>query len=75
VGLRQLSEHVEVGQGQACLSFEIRIESAHERGVGSQHRAPGLQPTAARHLILYEPVEELCDIGLRKYLHVHLSVR
>ena len=72
VGRRQLSEHVEVGQGQTRLSLQIRVESADERGVGPQQRAPGLQPPAARHLILYEPVEELCDIGLRKYLHVHL---
>ncbi len=75
VGLRQLREHVEVGQGQARLSFEICIESAYERGVGLQHRAPGRQPTAARYLLLDEPVEELGDIGLRKYLHVQLSRR
>src|SRR3989442_10945805 len=33
---RQLSEHVEIGQGQAGLLFEIRVELAHERGVCSQ---------------------------------------
>ena len=32
LGLRQLSEHVEVGQGQARLSLEIRVESAYESG-------------------------------------------
>src|SRR4051794_34112195 len=55
VGLRQLSEHVEVGQGQPRLSLQIRIQSAHERGVRPQQRAPGLQPTPARHLVLDEP--------------------
>ena len=55
------------------LWFELGIELARERGVGPQQRAPGLQPTAARHLLLHEPVEELGDVGLRKYLHVHLS--
>src|SRR5439155_4351247 len=63
VGCRQLSEHVEVGQGQARLSFQVRVEAAHERGVGPQQRAPGPEPTAARHLSLYEPVEEPCDTG------------
>ncbi len=33
---RQLSEHVEIGQSQAGLLFEIRVELAHERGVCSQ---------------------------------------
>ncbi len=33
---RQLSEHVEIGQGQAGLLFEIRVELAEERGVCSQ---------------------------------------
>jgi len=71
-GLRELRQHVEVGQSQTRLSFEIRVESAHERGVGPQQRAPGLEPTAARDLVRHEPVEELRDIRLRKYLHMHL---
>ena len=72
MGLRQLSEHVEIRQRQARLSFEIRVESAHQRGVGPQQRVPGLQPTAARHLLLDEPVEHLRDIVLGNYLHMHL---
>src|SRR6266545_2993908 len=69
---RQLSEHVEVGQGQTRIPFEIRVESAHERGVSPQERVPSSQPTTARQLVLYEPVQELSDISLRNYLHMHL---
>jgi hypothetical protein len=72
VGVRQLSEDVEVGQGQTRLSLQIHVQSAHERGVGSQQRAPGLQPAAARHLILYQPVEEFCGVDSARYLHVHV---
>src|SRR5207342_1437378 len=68
----QLSEHVEVGQGQTRLPFEIRVESAHERGVSPQERVPSPQPTTARQLVLYEPFQEFSDIGLRNYLHMHL---
>ena len=32
----QLCEHIEIGQGQSGLLFEIRIELAHERGVRPQ---------------------------------------
>jgi len=36
VGRRELSEDIEVGQGQTRLSLKIRVQSAHERGVGPQ---------------------------------------
>src|SRR6266581_4974530 len=66
---RQLSEHVEIGQGQAGLLFEIRVEFAHERGVCSQQGAPRLQSAAARQLVRRDPVEERSDVRLRSYLH------
>jgi hypothetical protein len=72
VGYRQLSEDVEVSEGETSLSLQIHVQSAHERGVGSQQRGPGLQPTLARELILDEAVEELCRIGLGRSLHVHV---
>ena len=35
-GVRQASEHVEVGQALTGLILEIRLELAHQRGVGPE---------------------------------------
>ena len=74
VGLRELSEDVDkLSEGQARLSLQVRVESAHERGVGPQQRTPRpVQTAPVWHLVRHEPVEELRDVGLVRYLHLHL---
>jgi hypothetical protein len=56
-GLRQLSEHVEVGQGQTGHSFEIHLELANQGGMRPQQCPPGTQSAPARKLIRNQPVE------------------
>src|SRR5437773_2531554 len=65
----QLCEHIEIGQGQSGLLFEIRIELAHERGVRPQQRAPRFQSATARQLLRREPIEDGLDVRLGSYLH------
>jgi len=67
---RQLSEHVEVGQRQTGLAFEIGLKLAQERGVGPEQCAPRLQPAPARHLFRDDPIEVSRGVGFGQYLHM-----
>ena len=66
--LGQLSEHVEVGQGEPRRLREIDLEPAHERGVRLEERAPGLEPVPVRQGLGHEPIEETGNLGLGIYL-------
>ena len=75
VGERELGEHVEVGQGKAGLPLEIGLEPAHEGRVRPQQRGPSLPPIPARQLFRHQPLQELRDIGLHRYLHLQPTRR
>ena len=66
----QLSQHIEVGQGQTGLAFEIGLKLAQKRGVGPEQRIPRLQATPARHLPRHDPIEMCSGVRFRMYLHM-----
>jgi predicted dehydrogenase len=66
----QLSQHVEVGQGQTRLALEIGLKLAQERGVGPKQPVPRQQAPPARHLFRQDPIEVSSRVRFRKYLHM-----
>src|SRR6266567_7275011 len=57
-GAGQLSQDVEVGEGQAGVLLEIGIELADERGLRLQQSTPRLLSAPARQRLLGKPTEE-----------------
>src|SRR5438309_11397942 len=69
----QLSQDVEVGQGQTGLAFEIGLELAQKRRMGPEQRIPRLQAAPARHLPRRDAIEMSRSVRLRRYLHMQSS--
>lgn len=63
-GLAEVSQDVEVAQGEANGLDKVSGELAHERGVRADERLPGLDPVLVRHRLAHQPVEEPRDVGL-----------
>src|SRR5207248_3527510 len=69
----QLSQHVEVGQGQTGLAFEIGLKLAQKGRMGPEQRVPCLQAAPARHLPRRDPIEMSRGVPFRRYLHMQSS--
>jgi len=54
---------------------EVRRELAHQRGVGVDECPPGSEPVLVRDRLGDETVEQRCDIGLIRLLHLQSGYR
>ena len=74
-GQGQLSEDVEIGEGQARLALKIRLEPADQRGVRLHQRSPGAEAPPRRELGCHEPLDQTGGVLLRTYLHAQQPCR